>query len=91
MKKEYAEKYQRHVDWIRRNIAPDDIYDFAQQSLMASIYLLKVLDDEDILIRCLENKITLKWCQNIISVAVKQDEDEDCPVNLKLDELYEDD
>ena len=86
-KKEVMEKYRLHVEWMRNNIPPDDIYDFAEQILMASVYFFhenykgKMLD--------LKDPISLKWARNIAIVVTAQEANERCEYDLALDDLYD--
>ena len=86
-KKDVMEKYKLHVEWMRNNIPPDDIYDFTEQVLMGSVYFFYQCYKHNVI--NLEDPITMKWAKNIAIVVTAQEANERCEYDLALDDLYD--
>ena len=90
-KRELIKKYDENVAWLRRNIPPDDIYDFAEQTYMAALFFLKLASSDDRFLTLLrECPVTRKWSQNICGLLKVREEGIDCPIDMKL-EIVDDD
>ncbi len=85
-KEEVNEKFEKNVNYLRRNVPPDDIYPFAEQTFMACLYFLKRWSDEvNIIDEMARDDIANKWVRNIIGFLEVQDKDIDISLDLKLD------
>lgn len=72
------------MDFLKRNIPPDDIYMFAEQTFMAALFFIhKWCDWVDISEECSTDPVAKKWVSNIIGFQMCKDKDMD--VNLDLD------
>jgi len=90
-KRELIKKYDENVAWLRRNIPPDDIYDFAEQTYMAALFFLKLASSDDRFLTLLQEcHVTRKWSQNICGLLQIREQGIDCPIDMKL-EIAEDD
>ena len=85
---EYIEK---NVLYLKRNIPPDDIYMFAEQTLMAALFFLSRwhsnLEDNTPII---QDPIACKYVNNILGLIRAREKDEDVSLNLNLESLDED-
>ncbi len=83
-KEEMKLKFEKNVDYLKRNIPPDDIYMFAEQTYMATLFFLhkwsEWVDLNEEAERC---DVTKKWITNIIGLQICKDKEMD--VNLDLD------
>lgn len=72
------------MDYLKRNIPPDDIYLFAEQTFMATLFFLhKWSEWVDINEECLADPVAKKWVTNIVGLQMCKDKEMD--VNLDLD------
>jgi hypothetical protein len=61
--------YEENVRWLRDHVAPDDIYDFAQQTLMAAEYCILQLHRLCDVVAQMEKDNALKhWIGNITCI-----------------------
>lgn len=75
-KKRIIDAYVKDVKWLREHVPPDDIYDFAQQALMASDYLLWKLDQFcDVAEETETDEVLCVWIKNIIMIGKMKDTD----------------
>ncbi len=85
-KEEFLKKFNHNVDYLRRNVPPDDIYAFCEQTVMAAVYFLRKWHEWiDIHEEMESNPISKKWIVNIGSLRIAQEEDIDIEFDLKLD------
>ena len=90
-KEEMRERFEKNVDFLKRNIPPDDIYLFAEQTFMAALYFLyKWSDWADIEEECHRDEVTRKWVANIMGFHRMKDGNEDVNLDLNMDSLDED-
>ena len=83
-KEELLKKFEKHVEYLRRNIPPDDIYIFTEQTFMAALFFLKKWSEwADITEEMAKCPVTAKWVTNILSLQALRDREED--VHLDLD------
>lgn len=83
-KEELLKKFEKNVDYLRRNIPPDDIYIFTEQTFMAALFFLKKWSERaDIPEEMAKCPVTAKWVTNILSLQALRDREED--VHLDLD------
>lgn len=68
-KQRVADDYLEDVKWLREHVAPDDIYDFAQQALMAAEYFIPLMADNMNLVEEMQkDKMLAHWIVNIHSL-----------------------
>lgn len=90
-KEELKKKFEKNVDYLRRNIPPDDIYPFTEQTFMAALYFLhKWSEWADIEAECHENEITRKWVANILGLQRMKEQDISVNLDLNLGSVDED-
>lgn len=68
-------EYLDNVRWLRTHVAPDDIYEFAQQAIMAAEYFVGKLHEATDLNQAIQkDKMMFHWINNIFSIAkMKED------------------
>lgn len=89
-KKEFQKHFEKNVSYIQRTIPPDDIYPFAEQTLMASLYFLRKLNDyADLTTLANEDLVFQTWITNIGTFLIAQERELDLILDLKIDELDE--
>lgn len=69
------EDYKKSVEWLRLCVPPDDIYDFAEQALMACDCFLNKLNDNTIILNLLrDDKDFAIHATNVLGIRMmKQD------------------
>lgn len=83
-KEELKAKFEKNVEYLKRNVPPDDIYLFAEQTFMATLFFLhKWSEWVDVNEECLADPVAKKWVTNIIGLQMAKDKEID--VNLDLD------
>lgn len=86
-KEELIKKFEENVDYLRRNIPPDDIYIFAEQTYMAAMFMLhKWSLWEDIAAEMARCAITEKWVKNLLNLAFVRENKIDIPIDLNMPE-----
>lgn len=89
-KEELKELFEKNVRYIQKTVPPDDIYIFAEQTLMASMYFLRTIAEyKGIADLAGEDPIFDKWVRNVGYFFMAQQEDLDMTLDLKMDELDE--
>mgnify|MGYP001594441202 CR=1 FL=1 len=69
------EDYVKNVQWLRDHVPRDDVYDFAQQTIMAGEYFIARLHEVIDLPRLMvEDEVLAFWVQNICSLQRLKDE-----------------
>ncbi len=87
-KKKYLDKFKKNVDWLRANVPRDDIYEFAEQALMASDYFLVKLNEcVDITKEIEKDKILGVWMTNILGLRFVRNNNIREMVDTELKEL----
>ena len=86
-KHQLFEKYKKNVEWLHRNIPPDDIYDFAEQSYMAALFFLHTINHNLDLQQQLRDPVFKKWATNIISLLDVREKGVDASIDLQMDIL----
>ncbi len=85
-KKEVMEQFEKNVAYLRKVIPPDDIYAFAEQSLIASLYFLHRWNEwEDLDEICRKEKVTRSHVYNILGLMKARDKNADFILDLNLD------
>lgn len=66
-KEEMRKHFEENVEYLRRNIAPDDIYLFSEQTFMAALYFLhRFAGLADVDEECQKCEICRKYVSNIL-------------------------
>ncbi len=79
------EKFEKNVEFLRRNIPPDDIYMFAEETYMAALFFLhKWSEVQDINEECKKDVVAMKWVRNIMVFQVYKDQNIDVQLDLNL-------
>lgn len=87
-KEELKAKYEQNVEYLRRNVPPEEIYEFAEQTYMATLYFLSKWSDwEDINEVCKSNPIAEKWVTNIMGLLKCRDMGIDVDITTGEDEI----
>ncbi len=85
-KKEIIAEYEKNVEWLSRHVPRDDVYDFAEQCLMASEFLMYELGHFiDISDEITRETLLGKWCKNIVGIRVGQKNDFKGILNIGLE------
>lgn len=83
-------KFEKNVDYLRRNIPPDDIYLFAEETFMAALFFLKKWSEKTNLTEeMLRDPITNKWITNILGLLQCKEQDLEINLDLDLDSVEE--
>lgn len=89
-KKEMKEKFEKNVEFLKKNIPPDDIYLFAEQTFMAALYFIyKWSEWVDIHEECLKDPVAKKWISNIGGFQMCKDQGDDVQLDLNLESVEE--
>lgn len=73
-KEKHIEKFEKNVQWLKKNVAPDDIYEFAEQALMAADYFIGELSSWiDLAEEGEKDKVFGLWLKNVIGMRVIRD------------------
>lgn len=68
---EANKRYERKVSFLRKNIPPDDIYEFAEQALTcAEFFLSKWNDWVDINEECEKHRPVEMWVKNLVGLRI---------------------
>ncbi len=87
---ELRQKFEENVQYLQRNIPPDDIYVFAEQTYMASLFFLhKWSKCVDITAECKADETASKWVRNIMALLEARDKGIDINLDLDLKSLEE--
>jgi hypothetical protein len=89
-REEIIKAYEEDITYLQRNIPPDDIYQFAQQLLVGSLFFLEKWSDwvtiDEEMEKCPE---TDKWVRNIVNFYVRQQNKEDQTIELGIKETLD--
>lgn len=89
-KDELRLKFEKSVQYLQRNIPPDDIYPFAEQTIMAALYFLdRWCDCVDIAEIYKNDVIAKKWINNIVGLQLCKQKDIDIDLDLNLESIEE--
>ncbi len=91
-KDELLKKFEENVAYLKRNIPPDDIYVFAEQTFMAAMYFISKWGEwVELRDEANNDPVSRKWLVNILALQYMRKNGEDCTLDFKLDELLGDD
>jgi len=80
--------FEENVQFMTKVVAPDDIYQFAEQLHIAGVHFLKVLNDNNLLKsvydNCTESRV---WANNLMSYQICKDKKEITPLNVGFREI----
>lgn len=89
-KHELMKKFEQNVAYLQRNIPPDDIYLFAEETLMAALYFMHLWSkQEDINAVCKENLVARKYVSNILGLQRLRDQEVDVNLDLSIEAMDE--
>ncbi len=89
-KEELRKLFEKNVTYMQQTIPPDDIYIFAEQTLMAALYFVRKLSEYTDLTELVDSDpVFKKWAINIGSYHAAQINEIDMTLDLKIDELDE--
>ena len=90
-KQEMKEKFEKNIQYLHRNIPPDDIYAYSEQTFMAAMFFLrKWVNHVDILEECKNDPVVKKWVTNLVGMEMCKDQEIDINLDLNLQSLEED-
>jgi len=80
--------FEKRVAWLQRNIPPDDIYLFTEQTLMAAMFFLHRWNRVDDIHKVIsEDAVARKWVTNILALIEVQSAGHDTKINLDMESL----
>ncbi len=66
---EVRDRYNKRIEFLRTNIAPDDIYEFAEQALAGAEFFIRRWNEwVDVGEECEKDMKTLTWVSNILGM-----------------------
>jgi len=81
----FLKKYREDVEWLRRCISPDDIYEFAEQSLIAATLFLSRWDEwVDITEEAQKDRATASWIRNILGIRMMRENGYEGPIEFEF-------
>lgn len=87
-KEELKAQFEKNVSYLQKTIPPDDIYIFAEQTLMASVFFIRKLGEyTDLQTLAEEDAVFRKWLTNVGSFYTAQLREIDMTLDLKMDDL----
>ena len=85
------EEFEKNVEYLRRNVPPDDIYIFAEQTFMAALFFLyKWSEWVDVNEESRKDPIIKKWVANIIGLQRCKEKGVDIDLDLDIRSVEED-
>ena len=90
-KEEMQLEFQKNVEYLQRNIPPDDIYLFAEQTFMAAVFFIfKWAEWADVRDEADKCPITKKWLTNILSLKIAREKGIDLNLDLDIKSVEDD-
>ena len=87
-KEELKQKFEKNVEYLKRNIPPEDIYIFAEQTYMATLFFLNKWSEwVDLQEEATKDPVTRKWVRNILGLLASRDLEEEIELDLDLKSL----
>ncbi len=88
-KEEIRAKFEKNVEYLSKNIPPDDIYIFTEQTIMAALFFMhKWTEWVDLVDECHKDPIARKWVNNILGLVHCRDNNVDINIDLDMKSLY---
>ncbi len=89
-KEEIRKKFEENVLYLKRNIPPDDIYMFSEQTFMAAMYFMhRWAEWVDLREEALKDPVAKKWMINIMALAMAKDQNQDMTLDLDMKSVEE--
>lgn len=89
-KEKQMEMFNKNVQWLRENIAPDDIYDFAEQALMAADFFIGELSNwVNLAEEGEKDKVLALWVRNVVGMRVMRDQKAKMMIDMTLKSVDE--
>jgi len=89
-KEEIRKKFEENVLYLKRNIPPDDIYMFSEQTFMAAMYFMhRWAEWVDLREEALKDLVAKKWMINIMALAMAKDQNQDMTLDLDMKSVEE--
>lgn len=86
-----AEAFEKNVRYLQRNIPPDDIYIFTEQTFMAAVFFLsKWAEWIDLKEECAKCPVVNKWVGNILGFKRLKESGVDLELDLDMKSLEDD-
>lgn len=87
---DFVERFNKNVQWLKDVIPPEDIYQFAEQALMASDFFISELSDwVDIEEEAKRDKALSFWLKNIVGIRVLRDQGFQGKIDITIKHLDE--
>lgn len=84
-KEELLKSYREDVQWLRDNIPPDDIYEFAEQALLSAEFFISCWNEwVDVFEECEKHPATKTWFTNVMGLRALRNESKKSKVDIKL-------
>ena len=84
-KKKLLDDYFNDVVWLRNHVPRDDIYEFAQQLLMSSEFLLAYLMKKvDLVAEASNDKMLASYVRNLVAIRAMKSTDFDGTINTEV-------
>ena len=86
--KQVREAFEKNVEYLQRNIPPDDIYPFAEETFMAALFFLKKWSEcVNINVVAANDPIAKKWVINICAFLRCRESNTDISIDLGLESV----
>lgn len=90
-KHKHFDTFDKSVKWLRRVVPPDDIYDFAEQALLACDYFIHKLKElTDLPSEQAKDKILNGWLRNVMGMRVLKEQVYDGIISVSMKVIDED-
>lgn len=82
---EMLEQFNKSVRWLRSNVGHDDIYEFAEQAVMAAeCFLLKLHENIDLLKEMEKDQVFGVWVTNVANLRMNNASKKTIPINTEM-------
>lgn len=82
-KEKLLRSFEICVTWLRNNIPPDDIYEFAQQMLLACVVFIRDFEDSEDFNKKMHENVALRiWYTNVAKLLESQIKGVSININL---------
>lgn len=89
-KEEMLKRFNENVEYMQRNIPPDDIYMFSEQTFMAALFFMKKWAEYvNVTEEMCRDVIVDKWVRNILGFLEAREKNEDLTLDLSLESIEE--